>query len=230
MKLNVLILHSSLDLSEKKLDNFHYYVGKPDIALTLDEALYKAHRFAYSLILVEVIPPWRFAAEPLVILRESVHVPILALLRSNDTVNFRRCAEVAHDCIWEPFEVDEIIARGTALIEHGLFDDEPLSGVKRIFCRELLIVPKYHSIYLGDNEVRLSRKEYQMLLFLAMHRDQTLTKGQLYSSVWNDDTAYDVDECVKYHIKSIRRKLRQFSKKEYIETIRTYGYRLISDD
>ena len=181
------------------------------------------------LIIIEVALPWKFAAEPVVILREKTNIPILALLRSNDIVDFRRCAEIAHDCIWEPFKVDEIIARGTALIEHGLFDDEPLSAIKRIFCQELLIVPKYHSVYLKDHEIRLSRKEYQMLLFLAMHRDQVLSKEQIYCSVWHDDTAWDVDECVKYHIKSIRRKFRQHSKMEYIETVRSFGYRLVSE-
>ena len=228
MRLNVLILHKGLDLSDKMLENFHHYIGKPDIALSLEEALNKTLRYTYSLIIVEVIPPWKFAAEPIVILRETIHVPILALLRSNDVVDFRRCAEVAHDTIWSPFGIDEIIARGSALIEHGLFDDEPLSRIKRIFCRELLIVPKYHAIYLNDNEVRLSRKEYEMLLFMAMNRDQILTREQIYSSVWRDDTAYDIDECVKYHIKSIRRKFREFSSVEYIETVRSFGYRMIS--
>lgn len=228
MKLDVLILHSNLNLSAHMLGNYHYYINEPHTAHTLNEALDKAARYTYSLIIVEVTPPWKFAAEPIVILREAANTPILALLRSSDIVDFRRCAEVAHDCIWEPFKVDEIIARGTALIEHGLFDDEPLSAIKRIFCRELLIVPKYHAVYLNDHEVRLSRKEYEMLLFLAMHRDQVLSKEQIYCSVWNDDSAWDVSECVKYHIKSIRRKFRVFSNKEYIETVRSFGYRMVS--
>jgi DNA-binding response OmpR family regulator len=210
------------------LTNYHYYIDEPDTAHSLNEALDKLHRYSYSLVIVEVTPPWKFAAEPLVILRETTNVPILALLRSNDIVEFRRCAEFAHDCIWEPFRVDEVIARGTALIEHGLFDDEPLSTLKRIFCHELLIVPKYHAVYLNDNEVRLSRKEYEMLLFLAMHRDQMLSKKQIYCSVWGDESAWDVNECVKCHIKSIRRKFRAFSKREYIETVRSFGYRMIS--
>lgn len=228
MKLQILILHNSLNLSGKSLENYHYYIDEPHTAVSLNEALDKILRYSYSLIIVEVTPPWKFAAEPIVILRETTNVPILALLRSSDIVDFRRCAEVAHDCIWEPFAVDEIIARGTALIEHGLFDDEPLSAIKRIFCRDLLIVPKYHAVYLGDNEVRLSRKEYEMLLFLAMHRDQVLSKEQIYCSVWNDDSAWDVSECVKYHIKSIRRKFRVFSNTEYIETVRSFGYRMVS--
>lgn len=228
MKLKVLVLHNNLNLSRGLLTNFHYYIEQPDTAHSLNEALDKILRYSYSLVIVEVTPPWKFAAEPLVILKETTNIPILALLRSNDIVDFRRCAEVAHDCIWEPFKVDEIIARGTALVEHGLFDDEPLSSIKRIFCRELMIVPKYHAVYLNDHEVRLSRKEYEMLLFLAMHRDQVLTKEQIYCSVWHDDTAWDISECVKYHIKSIRRKFRQHSKNDYIETIRSFGYRLIS--
>ena len=229
MRSNVLIMHKGLNLSTQTLGNYHYYINEPHIAYSLNEALDKIARYNYSLIIVEVMSPWKFAAEPIVILRETVNIPILALLRSNDIVDFRRCAEVAHDCIWEPFKVDEIIARGTALIEHGLFDDEPLSTIKRIFCRDLLIIPKYHSVYLNDNEVRLSRKEYQMLLFLALHRDQVLSKEQIYDSVWHEDTAWDVGEVVKYHIKSIRRKFRSYSCKEYIETVRSFGFRLISE-
>lgn len=229
MKLAVLILHKELDLTEHTLENYHYYVDEPHVARTLKEAMEKLNRNSYSLIVAEVVPPWQFAIEPIVILRDICNIPILALLRSHDIVDFRRCAEVAHDCIWEPFETDEIIARSTALLEHGIFDNEPLSTLKRIFLRELLIIPKYHVVYINDNEVRLSRKEYQMLLFLAMHRDQVLSKEQIYNSVWNDDNIWDVNECVKYHIKSIRRKFKQFTPNEYIETVRSFGYRLVSD-
>lgn len=225
MKLSVLILHQAFEITDTTLSTYRLYISDPHIVCTLDEALARLNRNQYSLIVVEVTPPWKFGAEPLVILRAATDIPILALLRGRNIDDFRNCREMANDCVWEPFDPNEIIARGLALVEHGVFNNISTSAITHIYCRGLLILPKYRRVYVDKYEVKLARKEYGVLLFMAQHKEQVLSKEQIYASVWHDDYIENIDGTVSYHIHSIRKKLSIYSEQEFIENVWGEGYR-----
>lgn len=130
MKQKVLILHQTLKHADEVLADYRLYMTEPHIVHTLDEALARLKRNHYTLIIVEVVSPWRYAAEPVVVLRATTSIPILALMRGRDTDSFQRCLEVTNACVWEPFRPDEIIARGLALVEQGVFDTVPKAAIK----------------------------------------------------------------------------------------------------
>lgn len=225
MKLQVLVLHHNIKLSGIAYEKCKPYIAELHAVNTLEQALVRLKQFHYSIVVVEVTHPWRFANEPLIKLRAATDTPILALLRGRNIDDFRRCRETANDCVWEPFDPDEIIARGTALVEHGVFNNLPTSAIKHIYCRGLLILPKYRRVYVKEQEVSLARKEYNILLFMARHREQVLSKEQIYTNVWQDDYIENIDGVVSYHIHSLRKKLADFSQEEYIENVWGEGYR-----
>lgn len=225
MKQKVLILHQSLRHADEILADYRLYMTEPHIVHTLNEALARLQRNHYTLIVVEVFPSWRYAAEPVVVLRATTSIPILALMRGNDMESFKRCLDVANDCVLEPFRAEEIIARGLSLVEQSVFDSVPQATVDSVYCSGLLIHFGMRKVFYLDNEIRLARKSYAILKLLAENKDYVLSKEQIYTRVWREDTCFSSDSSVSIQILNIRKGIAGFTSLEYIETVWGEGYR-----
>ena len=98
-----------------------------------------------------------------------------------------------------------------------------------IFGGNLVIDPTSRQVLLGGEELNLTRKEFDILFCLASHAGQVLSREQLYQMAWNENSAYNVDETVKAHIKSLRKKLTPAGA-EYIKNVWGIGYRFSADE
>ena len=92
------------------------------------------------------------------------------------------------------------------------------------FGMELTIDPIHRQVVLKGKWLELTRKEFDVLYFLASHPGQVFTREQIYHNVWHNEADYNVDESVKSSIKALRKKLTQ-APKEYIQKVRGVGYR-----
>ena len=77
---------------------------------------------------------------------------------------------------------------------------------------------------LGEKEIMLTRKEFDLLLLFAENPNKVFTCDQLYDLLWSEQTAYNVDEVVKAHIKSLRQKLSDDDSVQ-IKNVWGVGYR-----
>ncbi len=89
---------------------------------------------------------------------------------------------------------------------------------------DIQILPKSRKVEIKGIEVRFSRFEFDILLFLAKHPRQVFTRKQIYEAVW-DDIPVSVDAKVECMIYSIRKKLRAYTDREYIRTVWGVGYK-----
>ena len=80
-------------------------------------------------------------------------------------------------------------------------------------------------------EVDLTKKEFDLLHYLALNRNKVLTRHQLYEHIWGNllDDQYD-SNFIDVHIKNVRRKLNAHSSSQWLETVRGTGYRISSGD
>lgn len=92
------------------------------------------------------------------------------------------------------------------------------------FGKNFIIEPLKRQVIVHDRMIDLTRKEFDLLFCLASHPGQVLSREQLYSQIWDTDTAFDVDEIVKSHIKTLRKKLAG-SDIDYIKNVWGVGYR-----
>lgn len=74
------------------------------------------------------------------------------------------------------------------------------------------------------NQVVFNYKEFRLICYLAQHPRQVFTKEQIYEAVW-DDIPVNVDAKVECMIYSIRKKLRKYTDREYIQTVWGVGYK-----
>lgn len=130
----------------------------------------------------------------------------------------------------KPYALEECLAHAQSLIQ--LYTDIGIISNRRYtlaFGMDLVIDPNFHQATLKGTPLNLTRKEFDLLFYLASHAGQVLSREQLYNAVWNEDTVINVDEQVKAHIKALRKKLAP-SGKELIRNEWGVGYRFSSDD
>lgn len=79
----------------------------------------------------------------------------------------------------------------------------------------------------GDNEIDLTRKEFDLLSYMLLHKNRVLTRLQLSEHIWGSFADDDYDSnYIDVHIKNIRKKLGAFAPVEWLETVRGVGYRI----
>lgn len=83
----------------------------------------------------------------------------------------------------------------------------------------------------NGSEVDLTKKEFDLLHYLALNRNKVLTRHQLYEHIWGNllDDQYD-SNFIDVHIKNVRRKLNVHASSSWLETVRGTGYRISSGD
>ncbi len=82
-------------------------------------------------------------------------------------------------------------------------------------------------IYFGDNQIELSRKEFDLLSYLFLHNNRVLTRMQLSEHIWGTFADDDYDSnYIDAHIKNIRKKLNAWAPTDFLETVRGVGYRI----
>ena len=88
----------------------------------------------------------------------------------------------------------------------------------------LSILPDQRRILVEGKEIYLTHHEFDMMLFLARHPGQVFTREQLYEAVW-DDIPVSVDAKVECMVYSIRKILRAYTDRQYIQTVWGVGYK-----
>ncbi|MCD8381979.1 MAG: winged helix-turn-helix domain-containing protein [Clostridiales bacterium] len=111
----------------------------------------------------------------------------------------------------------------TLMLELG--DAGTVSSASEIVCGELHISPAARCVRMGQREISLTPKEFDILLFLARNRGEVFTKEQIYQAVWDGEYVMD-DSNIMAFIRKLRKKIEPHpDAPEYILTIWGIGYK-----
>jgi DNA-binding response OmpR family regulator len=128
----------------------------------------------------------------------------------------------ADDYLAKPFSLMELHSRMHAITrrKHGL-------KVNTITIHDFVMDVQNRTIVCKSNPVNLTKKEFDLLHYLALHKNRVLTRMQLSEHIWGDVLEEDFDSnYIDVHIKNLRKKLTQHAPVEWIETVRGIGYRV----
>ena len=103
------------------------------------------------------------------------------------------------------------------------------SGETLSFRNGLVINTLNWSVWLNGNPIKLTRREFLALRFLAQNKNRVLTRKEIYSVAWQSQNDYEIDGSVKSLIKSLRKKIGD-SGHRIIQNIRGVGYRLMDEE
>jgi two-component system, OmpR family, response regulator ResD len=156
--------------------------------------------------------------------RESEHVAVILLTakgeESDRVVGLRLGAD---DYVVKPFSPAELVARVDAILrrlEKGADRQQP-----RLVFDSLTIDPSARRVELDGEEILLTQREFDLLLFMARHPGQAFTRDQLMDRVWQYSFFTDTST-VTVHIRRLRAKVeRDPAEPRFIETVWGYGYR-----
>jgi DNA-binding response OmpR family regulator len=193
-------------------------------AATGGEALSQLAADAPALVVLDLMLPDVDGIEVCRRIRKSSDVPILMLTARDEDVDKIIGLEVgADDYMTKPFNPRELVARVKSILRRATPERrEPTSAMIRH--GELSVDAGRREVRIGDQEVQLAPKEFDLLWELLDHRGLVLTRDQLLERVWGYTFAGDT-RTVDVHVRQIRRKLGDASP---IVTVWGVGYKVAS--
>jgi DNA-binding response OmpR family regulator len=196
------------------------------------EALDLARQLKPDLIVLDLMLPGMDGFEVTRVLRKEMTTPILMLTARDDEIDRVVGLEVgADDYLTKPFSMRELMARVKAQLRRARLIREEMSSQpsavpqEKLSFENLVINQTRREITLNDEPLQLKPKEYELLLFLAKHKGQMLSREFILERVWGWDYVGD-SRTVDVHIRWLRQKIESDSAKpERIITVRGGGYR-----
>ena len=195
-----------------------------DIAPKGEDALWLTAAHDYDAIVLDVMLPGIDGFDTCAALRKKgVWAPVL-MLTARDAVEDRVAGldAGADDYLTKPFDMGELKARLRALTRRG-----GAVRTEEIRIGTLTLDRMAHEIRIGEKKLKLTPKEYKLLEFFLLRPDQVITRTDLLENVW--DIHFDPgSNIVDAHVARMRSKLRVAAGAPQLETVRGFGFRLVS--
>ncbi len=193
-------------------------------ALDGSEALRRFEEGRFDLVILDLMLPRMNGVDVCRQLRSRSQVPIIMLTAKGSETDKVAGLEVgADDYITKPFSMREFRSRVKAALRRSRMGGETAEGA--IECDELTIDFDRRMVTLGDEEVKVTYVEFEILGALARSPGRVLTRETLLEHVWGDSDYRD-PRTVDVHIRHLREKLEKDPKEpDYLFTVRGVGYR-----
>jgi len=196
-----------------------------DVAANGEDALWLARAVAYDAIVLDVMLPGMNGFDTCRHLRASgVWSPVL-MLTARDSVDDRVAGldTGADDYLVKPFAFPELLARLRALARRGVPERPAV-----LEAGDLRLDPATRRAWRGEQEIRLSAKEFALLEEFMRRPDEVLSRLHLLEHAW--DFAYESrSNVVDVYVRRLRTKIDEPFGRRSLETVRGAGYRLRAD-
>ena len=226
MNKSVLIINTDTAEAKAIKENLSSPNTKIICVSSMDEALRFIGHMEVCLIILDAKISAENDHQLLAAIQRSKVSPILILSSQPCHVERMRVLQAgAHAYIGKPYSMEECLAQAQALMQLYCELKEPSEICYTLaFGKDLVILPLSRRVLLNGKDLRLTRKEFDLLFCLASNPGQVFSREQLYSHVWDEDAIYNADDVVKAHIKALSRKLSD-AKITYIKNVWGIGYK-----
>lgn len=196
-----------------------------DCAYDGEEALNLVKEKEYDLILLDVMLPKYDGFEVCQQIREFSDVPVVMLTAKGDDMDKILGLEYgADDYITKPFNILEVKARIKAIMRRTGKKEEDASHGKVIVKRDMKIDCESRRVFIGDKEINLTAKEFDLLELLALNPDKVYNRENLLNVIWGYEYPGDA-RTVDVHIRRLREKIEKNpSDPKYVYTKWGVGY------
>jgi two-component system KDP operon response regulator KdpE len=155
--------------------------------------------------------------------RERSQVPIIVLsVREEEKNKIEALDAGADDYVTKPFSVNELLARVRANLRRVAATKE--DSAEPLESGDFYINPQSRIVRVRGREIRLTPKEFDLLVFMARHPNKVLTHRVLLNAVWGGESVQQ-PEYLRVFINQLRKKVESGDKPQYIITDPWVGYR-----
>ena len=191
-----------------------------------EEAIIKAHEHKPKLILLDIMMPKldgmqvceQLRSKPEFAINKCIIVFLTA--RSEDYSQIAGLEAGADDYITKPIKPKVLLARIQSLLRR--FSTEPSAETQKLIFDDLVIDIDKRLVFTEGKEIKLPRKEFDLLVLLASKPGQVISRESIYTKVWGNDVVVG-DRTIDVHIRKLREKVGE----KYIDTIKGVGYKFL---
>jgi two-component system KDP operon response regulator KdpE len=196
-----------------------------DDAKVGEDALEKLREEGFDLVLLDMNMPGMGGLETCRVIRGYSEIGIIMLtVRDSEADKVDALDAGADDYVTKPFHPPELLARIRAALRRRPGAQGPAAGRVTIGAREIDFDTR--RVKRGNQQVRLTPKEFDLLRHLVAHPNKVLTHRELLQAVWGPDYGDEVDQ-LRVVVNQLRKKIEaQPSKPKYLLTEPWVGYRL----
>lgn len=189
-----------------------------------DDALQMMKDWIPGLVITDLRMPNMDGLELCRRIRDKWHIPIIVLsVKGEDKIKVEALDAGADDYVTKPFSVNELLARVRAALRRSSQargQEDPVVEIG-----DFRIDVQAHNVRVRDHEVRLTPKEFDLLLYMARHPNRVLTHRALLSSIWGENSV-EQPEYLRVFVGHLRKKIEpEEGAPRYILTEPWIGYR-----
>lgn len=224
----VLLVEDDELIAELERDFLEASNFQVEIELDGERGLKKALRGDYDALILDVMLPGENGFEICREVRRSLNLPVIMVTAKKEDVDkIRGLGLGADDYIVKPFSPAELVARVHSHIKmHERLLEEKRENQKSVIqIDDIAVYPGERRVYKNEEEIFLTNKEFELLLFFIENPNIVFSKDALFDRIWGMDSAGST-ATVTVHINRLREKIeKDVSDPRLIETVWGAGYR-----
>ncbi|WP_317855541.1 response regulator transcription factor [Chakrabartyella piscis] len=181
----------------------------------------------FDMILLDLMLPGLTGMEICRRVRKASNVPIIMLTAKDEVIDkVAGLDSGADDYLTKPFAIEELLARMRVAFKHC--ED---TTVKKVLLRaqDLEVDTEKRMVTVSGEVVELTKKEYELLVYLVQNKNIVLTREQILNEVWGYSYIGETN-VVDVYIRYLRAKIDETFEKKFIHTIRGVGYYVKEDE
>ena len=219
-----MIIEDEIGLRESIEEYFTESGNVCETAVSYESAMSKAGMYRYDCIILDITLPGGSGIKLLKYLKGENHNDGVLIISARNALDDRLegLNLGADDYLVKPFHLSELKARVMAIVRRKAFNGNNLLEIN-----EITIDLLAKEVKVDKTNVKLTRKEYALLLYFIANKGKVVSKNAIAEHLWGDgiDTADNFD-FIYSHIKNIRKKLIEAGCKDYIQAAYGMGYKL----
>jgi len=182
------------------------------------EGMKQFNKYSFDLILLDVMMPNLNGFEVSKIIRSQSNVPIIMLTALEEEQDQMKGFDLGiDDYITKPFSFHVLVRRVEAVLRRS-YDQ---SADNDLVFKEIHVVCDAYKVYVNEEEISLTTKEFEILQLLLQNEKKVLTRERIIEKAWGYEY-HGETRMIDTHIKNIRKKLGT----PYIKTIKGIGYKI----
>lgn len=221
--MKILIIEDEKELAK---DIANYLSGENhlcEFAPTFNQAIEKIESYTYDCILLDLMLPDGNGLKILEILKEQNKQDGVIIISAKNSIEDKvKGLQIgADDYLTKPFHLSELTARIHSIIRRKQFDNS-----NTIEQNELTVDLLAKTVKVKQQEINLTKKEYDLLLFFIGNKNRVISKSALAEHLSGDIAdMFDNHDFVYAHVKNLKKKLTEASCNNYLKTIYGTGYK-----
>lgn len=223
--MKILVVEDEIKLQETIIEFLEKEKIIVESATNFSEAIDKITSFDYDCILLDMMLPDGDGMDVLRELKNLQKKTSVIILSAKDSVDDKVEGLLvgADDYLAKPFHFAELLARIKVAMRKNQQHGEEVISFKN-----LSIYPEDRRVFVNNEEIKLNRKEYDLLYYFMLRPERVFQKTMLAESVWGDHTEMaDNLDFIYSQIKNLRKKLKEANSEADLQAVYGVGYKLI---